>query len=73
MNELYEVGVGLVVLSVFLFILCILIFLSNTFVHSWIFWVVILLFVLIIIGLFLLLIYYQYNTIVPVVEEVIVV
>jgi hypothetical protein len=60
MYELYEIGIGLVVAVFLIFFLCLIIFAINTFVHQWIFWVFIALFIILFIGLILLMIYYYY-------------
>ena len=62
MIELYEIGIGLIVAVFLIFFLCLLIFGIDPFVHQWIVWAFLALFLIIIIGLILLLIYYSYFT-----------
>jgi len=61
MLEIYNIGVGIVVLSILIILISIIIYLTNTTVHTWIFWVISALFVLLFFGLFLILLHSQYN------------
>ena len=60
MIELYEIGIGLIITAVFLIFFALIIYFINTFVHSWIIWVIVGLFFLILLGFFLLFLFYQY-------------
>lgn len=60
MISLYEIGIGLVITAVLLIFFALIIYFTDTFVHSWIIWVIVGLFFLILLGLFLLLLFYYY-------------
>lgn len=60
MLDLYEIGVGLIVLSILLILFAFVIYLIDTDVHTWVIWIIFSLFILIFIGIFCLLAYYNY-------------
>ena len=61
MIELYEIGIGLIILSVLLMVFTLVLYYTNRDVHDWMFWVFIALIILIFLGLFLILLYHNYN------------
>lgn len=60
MIELYEIGIGLIVLSILLIFFALIIYFTNTFVHTWVLWVLVGLSFLILLGFFLLFLFYTY-------------
>lgn len=61
--DYYEIGLGLILMSLILLIFSLVLFSFDSFVHSWIQWVILALLILLFIGIGLLIMYYKYNTI----------
>lgn len=63
-NDYYEISIGLIFTSILLIIFSLLLYSLNSTVHTWMAWVILVLFALLFIGIGLLSLYYKYNNIV---------
>ena len=61
MDFLWELGLGLILASIIGIIIAIIIFFTDTVVHDWIFWVIVVLFVLVLFGILLFYFYKTWN------------
>ena len=59
--DYYQIGIGLIVVSIILLIFSLIIFEFDSFVHSWIQWVIFALILLLIIDIGLISMYYSNN------------